>query len=1032
MRTLIVILILALPAVAQVPPEKALATMKAADGLQVELFASEPMVINPTNMDIDPLGRVWITEAVNYRTQMRKKPLNREDGDRIVILTDTKGVGKADEMTVFYQGTELYGPLGICIIPFPNKDAKNGMGFRVLVSQSPDILEFMDKDGDGKADSPPTKFLSGFKGVDHDHGVHAIQVGPDGKFYFTVGDQGVKDLQSTDGKGRKWTSNDTDCRAGTIWRCDPDGKNLELIAHNFRNHYEVTVDSFGEIWASDNDDDGNQQTRICYVMPGGNYGYHPRGPGQSHWHQEQPGIVPNVLRTGFGSPCGILTYEGTLLPEKYRGQLIHADAGPREIRAFHKKPKGAGYELEKSLMLTSTDNWYRPSDVCVAPDGSVFVCDWYDPGVGGHGMGDTMRGRVYRITPAGHKGYQIPGVKETDAGSILNSIRSGCNTSTHLGTQIYAAALKEGVNSDKSGLMIESLKKAMPEKFDPVLRARIAWVTHKLKTDTNEAPLAAVFPHERTDFVCRVYSDNSNFTDNNFFNTLRPDYFKEWHINACRQLLIEFRTHPVEQLRKCFWDLASRYDGQDRFFLAALNIACGTDPERREKILADFDKHFPEWNDKVADLVWELQPKVMLAKMDGYLKDPKLTPVQKARIVDILAASSDVSAGKTMLALLTADHPAEVKTRAIDFLKLFLPTKWKALAGGGELKKAIESLMKTPATRVTGLQLVAAVRAEEQLKEVIRLTDVNGGGTEPITSDVQLEAIRTLGRLRNAEVIPVLVEHALKEAALQASPYAMEAIRSLGHLIEAQAKDDVSQKALKALEDVVTSTKTTAYVPRKLVAVEELSGSSNGANWLVKLKEQDKFPKELVTPAGMLLRNSPHRGVQEKAVALFPPSKAKLDLSLLPSNAALAKRTGNAVDGKKVFLASFKGEAQCMKCHTVHKEGGAIGPDLSAIGKKASRENLFESILQPSKAIADQFVTWKLETDDGQSISGLLVKETPTTLTLRDANGKDYELPVKGTQKKKLATSLMPDDIAKTLTEQELIDLVEYMFSLKE
>src|SRR5205814_5543183 len=118
--------------------------------------------------------------------------------------------------------------------------------------------------------------------------------------YFSVGDQGVSGLK--DKNGKVWTTNQTDCRAGTVWRCDLDGSNLEFIAHNFRNPYEPCVDSFGNVFISDNDDDGNQQTRICHVLPGGNYGYHPRGPGQSHWHEEQPGVVHKILRTGFGSP----------------------------------------------------------------------------------------------------------------------------------------------------------------------------------------------------------------------------------------------------------------------------------------------------------------------------------------------------------------------------------------------------------------------------------------------------------------------------------------------------------------------------------------------------------------------------------------------------------------------------------------------------------------------------------------------------------------------------------------------------------
>ena len=394
-RHLIVCVVFCLPsvAVAQVPPEKAEATFTVADGLEMKLWASEPLFANPTCMDIDHLGRVWVCESVNYRTKLHKKPLNRAEGDRILILEDSKGSGKADTVKVFYQSPELYGPMGIAVAKDPV-----GPGYKVFVCQSPDILVFTDSKGVGKADGPPKKLLSGFQGFDHDHGVHGISIGPDLKLYFSVGDQGVRDLQSSDGKGRKWTSNNTDCQAGTIWRCDLDGTHLELIAHNFRNEYEPCVDSFGTVFVSDNDDDGQQQTRICYVMPGGNYGYHaPRK--VSHWNEELPGIVPKILRTGFGSPTGLCVYEGTLLPKKYWGQLLHTDAGPRQVRCYHLTANGAAYDVDREDMVTSTDNWFRPSDVCVAPDGSVFVADWYDPGVGGHGMGDWTRGRIFRLAP---------------------------------------------------------------------------------------------------------------------------------------------------------------------------------------------------------------------------------------------------------------------------------------------------------------------------------------------------------------------------------------------------------------------------------------------------------------------------------------------------------------------------------------------------------------------------------------------------------------------------------------------------------
>ena len=163
-------------------------------------------------------------------------------------------------------------------------------------------------------------------------------------------------------------------------------------------------------------------------MPGGNYGYHPRGPGQSHWHEEQPGIVHKTLRTGFGSPTGITLLRGhAVAREVPRRSSCTATPARARCGAFFRKPKGAGYELEKEVLLTSTRQLVPARATCAsAPDGSIFVADWYDPGVGGHGMGDPTRGRIYRITPKGHKGYKVPEVKLDTKEGVLAALGSPC------------------------------------------------------------------------------------------------------------------------------------------------------------------------------------------------------------------------------------------------------------------------------------------------------------------------------------------------------------------------------------------------------------------------------------------------------------------------------------------------------------------------------------------------------------------------------------------------------------------------------
>src|SRR5690606_16318222 len=145
---------------------------------------------------------------------------------------------------------------------------------------------------------------------------------------------------------------------GMVFRCNPDGSALETIAWNFRNNYETAVDSFGTLWQSDNDDDGNKGVRINFVMEYGNYGFRDEVTGagwndkrsnieqdipERHWHLNDPGVVPNLLQTGAGSPTGICVYEGDLLPEVFHGQVIHCDAGPRVVRAYPVENAGAGY-----------------------------------------------------------------------------------------------------------------------------------------------------------------------------------------------------------------------------------------------------------------------------------------------------------------------------------------------------------------------------------------------------------------------------------------------------------------------------------------------------------------------------------------------------------------------------------------------------------------------------------------------------------------------------------------------------------------
>jgi putative membrane-bound dehydrogenase-like protein len=1002
---------------AQLPPDKELKSFKVSDGLDISLWASEinpldpaakeAFMVNPTCMDVDHKGRVWICESINYRQKLRnQKVMRRPEGDRILLLEDTKGTGHADKVTVFYQSPEIHAPLGIAVVPHTN-----GIGCTVYVCQSPDIWVFEDKNGDGKADGPPRKLLTGFKGIDHDHGVHGILIGPDNRLYFTVGDQGVKDLQSSDGKGPKFTSNNTDCQAGTVWRCDLDGKNLELIAHNFRNNYEPCVDSFGTIFLSDNDDDGQQQTRICYVMPGGNYGYH-RSPKTSHWNEEHPGIVPKILRTYFGSPTGICVYEGNLFPEPYQGQLFHVDAGPRQARCYHLTPEGASYKVNQENMVDSSDNWFRPSDICIAPDGSAYIADWYDPGVGGHGMGDTTRGRIFRLAPSGNK----PSVPKLD----LNSKEglSAALASPNLATRAVAMAKIRELGLPKALEVLEPL--ALQKNGGTTLRARALWqlgylgnLRHVSQAFSDPDPNIRIL-------AMRIFNDAKGQTPVDYIPDWQAQIVKDPSDAVRREALLLLRNADPVKAAPLIFDLAKRYDGQDRFYLCAVGIAVGqTDQKRRNAILAGFDMAFPQLDEKVARLLWELRPPGIVPMLDKRLADGKLPEVQRGLMVDMLTISEDKGAGQILLRTLATEPSADVRAKILAALKTNLAGKWSYLAEGKDWNQTITKLLDNPKTQLAGLGLaelgnkedleaklaieakVLSLAQDVKKEQDIRLAALHALGAFPTP-----EAIRGVHDLYGKEPLPNLRLEILKTLGRQKMPNSEKILRDI-----AQAKD-------RPLEE-------------RQVALAGVSNTYSGSEWLLETYKKKGLADDLASDLARLLRNSQYQSVRKLATDLLPPPP-KLDPKKLPSIQALLARQGNAASGKSIMEKTLKNDAACLKCHTINKVGGAVGPELSVIGSKASRENLLESILFPSRAVADQYIQWMVETKSGQAVSGILVEETPDYLLLRDVNAKDYKINRKDVDaKKKSPNSLMPDNLLLYLTEEELLDVVEYLYNLK-
>jgi putative membrane-bound dehydrogenase-like protein len=629
-------------------PSEAVGGLDVGEGLQAGLFAAEPMIANPSNIDIDHRGRVWVCEIVNYRHQKGKRP----EGDRIVILEDTNGDAVADKETVFYQGKDFYSPHGICVLATP--DGKNT---KAIVSVGDKVIVLTDVDGDDKADKQEVLF-TGISGTQHDHGIHAFVFGPDGKLYFNFGNAGkqIKDAAGkpiVDKAGNTITANRKPYQQGMVFRCNLDGSEVETLGWNFRNNWMATVDSFGTIWQSDNDDDGNRGVRINYVMEYGNYGYKDERTGAGwkskrtnpekeiplrHWHLNDPGVVPNLLQTGAGSPTGITVYEGDLLPKQFQGQVIHTDAGPNVCRAYPAENDGAGYKATIANILTGTrDKWFRPSDVSVAPDGSLIIADWYDPGVGGHRAGDIAKGRLFRITPTGDK------AKYTTAKFDFSTAQGAAEA---LKSPNYAARYIAWQALHKMGAQAEAALTKLWKSDNPRHRARALWLLGKIEGKSQQYVDAALADKDANIRITGIRLARQTGVD---LTAVAKKMAKDASPQVRREVAIVLRHLDSSEVPNIWAELAMQHDGKDRWYLEALGIGAGS---RWDECLAAWQaKAGAKWMTPAGrDIVWRSRAKQTPMLLAEIIKntDPKQHP-RYMRAFDFLSGPEKDQALKSIL-----------------------------------------------------------------------------------------------------------------------------------------------------------------------------------------------------------------------------------------------------------------------------------------------------------------------------------------------------------------------------------------------
>ncbi len=424
-----------LPEKPNVDADKALKAVTVPKGMTTELWAAEPLMANPVSFCFDEKGRAYVAETTRFekgvpdtRSHMywldedidsrsvedrlkmyEKHKFGAKDkqfteyDDQVRMVWDADGKGKATTSTVFSKGyNQLKDGLGAGVL------ARKGTVYFTCI---PDLYKLTDKDGDGVAEvkeSLATGF--GVRAQFLGHDMHGLRMGPDGKLYFSIGDRGLN-VVSIDKK--KLYLPDEGC----VLRCDPDGKNMEIVHRGLRNPQELAFDDFGNLFTYDNNCDSGDRARWVQIVEGGDSGWRcgyqygtlmhtpavaqgNRGPWNTEkiWHVPGPDggppayVVPPLLHFGNG-PAGLTHYPGIGLNDKYKDHFFACDftsnPGGSKIWAVSVKPKGASFEVSKPEAFVSN---MVPTDCEFGPDGAFYFSDW----VGG--WSPPGKGRIFRVT----------------------------------------------------------------------------------------------------------------------------------------------------------------------------------------------------------------------------------------------------------------------------------------------------------------------------------------------------------------------------------------------------------------------------------------------------------------------------------------------------------------------------------------------------------------------------------------------------------------------------------------------------------
>lgn len=945
------------------PAEQAASTMVVPDGFQVQLFAAEPDVQQPIGFCIDDRGRLWVAEAYNYPHHGTKP------GDRIVILEDTDGDGRADKRKVFYD--QLNYVTGIEV------------GFGGVWVMSPPYFYFIpDADGDDVPDREPQVLLDGFGNHANSHNLaNAFAWGPDGWLYGTHGRTNWSKI------GKPGTpESQRQVFDGGVYRYHPIRHVWEPFADGTTNPWGIDWNDYGQAFVCN-----CVNPHLFHVIQGAHYEPWRNRDSSRYAYQRIDTIADHLhfvgtqnVRDGLGSTaedlaggghahCGTMIYLGDNWPREYRNHVFMHNIHGKRINQDFLRRHGSGYVASHGPdLMRSADPWFMGVTLQYGPDGGVYSSDWSDTGEC-HSVKNTRRetGRIFKIS-YGQPRHEVLKLSALSDGELVELQLHRNDWYVRHARRLLQERFAAGRDlsaAHRQLLGIYQDHEEIPRKL------RALWTLHATSgIDADFLATQLAHPNEYVRaWVIQLLCERAE--------RLTPEML--------RALATRAETEPAALVRLALTSALQRLPLAARWPMLTPLALRGEDAE---------DANLPLMIWYAAEPLYNADPAAFIG-----LGDQTRIPLLRRHIARRVAEGGTPGAIDAVVRRLAATDDPETQQDWIAGLLTGFEGR-RTVPQPDAWADAYSRLRQVAAVRPAATRL-ALVFDDPAAVEALR----ESAGDKTLAADARALAVKTLVAKKPPRFAEVLLAW-IDDAAIRGA-----AIRGLAEYDHAET----AEALLRRYRDFEPATRQDA--------LQTLASRKAWATRLLDAVEADAIPRtDLTAFTARQLQSLGDPALSERVVRLWgqvrstPQDKveaiARYQKAITPEKLAVADLSA----GRALF------EARCANCHKLFGHGSDIGPELTG-SQRTQLVYLLENLLDPSASVAKDYQMQVIQTDSGRLITGLLVAQSDQAVTIQTTNER-VVVPADEIESQTTSPlSVMPEGLLEQLSIRQVVELIAYL-----